>query len=143
MTPFALISNVDADFENIAEYFLDMTNADFYKDKETAETNLNTIHTAWATRQYSDSAQTSTSDTETTTPAAIEANSLSKSLSIPFILLHRSLIKSCRDIVAYWIRFAMYIGLAIMMGTVWLRLHTVQEDIQSYINAIVSVYSWP
>ena len=29
-------------------------------------------------------------------------------------------------------------GLAVMMGTVWLRLETKQEDIQPFINAIVS-----
>lgn len=67
-----------------------------------------------------------------------KGNSVGKTLSIPFILLHRLFIKSYRDIVAYWIRFAMYIGLAIMMGTVWLRLHTDQRDIQAYINALVS-----
>jgi hypothetical protein len=33
----------------------------------------------------------------------------------------------------------MYVGLAIMMGTVWLRLHNDQDDIQPYINAVVSV----
>ena len=37
-------------------------------------------------------------------------------------LVHRSFVKSYRDIVAYGIRVAMYTGLAIMMGTVWLRL---------------------
>lgn len=53
-------------------------------------------------------------------------------------LLHRSWIKSYRDVVAYGIRIVMYLGLAIMMGTVWLRLHPSQDYIQPFVNAIVS-----
>lgn len=52
------------------------------------------------------------------------------------ILLHRSFIKSYRDAVAYGIRIAMYVGLSIMMGTVWVRLSPTQESIQPFINAI-------
>lgn len=36
----------------------------------------------------------------------------------------------------YGIRIAMYLGLAIMMGTVWLRLQSDQNYIQPFINAI-------
>ena len=57
-------------------------------------------------------------------------------LTVPITLIHRSFIKSYRDIVAYGIRIAMYMGLAIMMGTVWLRVKTTQENIQSFINSI-------
>ena len=56
---------------------------------------------------------------------------------IPFTLLHRNYLKSYRDIVTYGIRIAMYMGLAIMMGTVWLQLQDGQEYIQPYINALV------
>lgn len=56
-------------------------------------------------------------------------------------LLHRAFIKSYRDIVTYWIRLAMYMGLAMMMGTVWLRLETDQQSIQPFVNAIVSALS--
>ncbi len=60
------------------------------------------------------------------------------SLSLVATLLHRSFIKSYRDVVAYGIRIAMYTGLAIMMGTVWLRLSTDQSSIIPFTNAIVS-----
>jgi ABC-type multidrug transport system permease subunit len=56
--------------------------------------------------------------------------------TIPIALVHRSFIKSYRDIIAYGIRIAMYMGLAVMMGTVWLRLSPNQSNIQSFINAI-------
>lgn len=58
--------------------------------------------------------------------------------TITTALLYRSWIKSYRDVVAYGIRILMYLGLAIMMGTVWLRLHPSQEYIQPFVNAIVS-----
>lgn len=61
------------------------------------------------------------------------------SLSLIATLLHRSFIKSYRDVVAYGIRIAMYTGLAIMMGTVWLRLSTDQSSIIPFTNAIVSL----
>jgi len=57
-------------------------------------------------------------------------------LSTLLPLVHRSFIKSHRDIVAYGIRIAMYLGLAIMMGTVWLRLSPTQSNIQAFTNAI-------
>lgn len=53
-----------------------------------------------------------------------------------YYLLRRSLIKASRDVVVYGVRFAMYLGLAILMGTVWLRLGTGQEYIQLYLNAM-------
>lgn len=54
----------------------------------------------------------------------------------PVVLLNRSFIKSYRDVMAYGIRIAMYLGLALLMGTVFLRFHTEQQYIQPYINAI-------
>ncbi|MCQ3991501.1 hypothetical protein FK512_26890, partial [Klebsiella pneumoniae] len=56
--------------------------------------------------------------------------------TIPLVLLQRAWIKSYRDIVAYGIRIIMYLGLAILMGTVFLRFSPTQEYIQSYINAM-------
>ena len=80
--------------------------------------------------------------------------------SLVMTLLHRSFIKSYRDVVAYGIRFAMYFGkqprgggsfalecwvptanpcvtgLAVMMGTVWLRLSAEQASIIPFTNAI-------
>ncbi|EFX00337.1 ABC transporter [Grosmannia clavigera kw1407] len=55
---------------------------------------------------------------------------------VPVVLLHRSWIKSYRDVMAYGIRLAMYLGLAILMGTVFLRLQPEQKYIQPYTNAI-------
>lgn len=52
------------------------------------------------------------------------------------VLLNRCFIKARRDYLAYYVRFIMYLGLAILMGTVWLRLSYNQNSIQPFINAI-------
>ncbi|KSA01498.1 uncharacterized protein AC631_02719 [Debaryomyces fabryi] len=52
------------------------------------------------------------------------------------ILLQRLLIKSRRDVLAYYVRIIMYLGLAVLMGTVWLRLNNNQDNIQPFTNAI-------
>lgn len=62
--------------------------------------------------------------------------SKSRMLKVQLVLLHRAWIKSYRDIVAYHVRIAMYFGLAIMMGTVFLRLGTAEKYIQPKINGI-------
>ncbi|KAM0716807.1 hypothetical protein Q7P37_007610 [Cladosporium fusiforme] len=51
-------------------------------------------------------------------------------------LLHRALLKAFRDVTAYGLRAAMYLSLALMMGTVWLRLSPTDRNIQAFSNAI-------
>ena len=52
------------------------------------------------------------------------------------VLLYRLSLKSSRDVIAYGVRLAMYMGLAHMMGTVWLRLDKNQDKIEPSINAM-------
>lgn len=122
---------------NPAEYVLDLVNLDFAgADKETQK--LQKIFNAWdasAQKQALEQMLTSL----VTQPLALDAAPRGPSqLSQIGTLLHRAFIKSYRDLVAYWIRVVMYLGLAVMMGTVWLRLGTNQDNIQPFINAIVS-----
>lgn len=118
---------------NPAEFVLDLVNVDF--QREVGQNNIAKIQQEWAEQQHH--AQTRYID-----PAlggkelAIETKKGPSNISVILTLLHRSFIKSYRDVVAYFIRVLMYTGLAIMMGTVWLRLKPSQEYIQPYINAI-------
>lgn len=52
------------------------------------------------------------------------------------VLMFRSFIKSYRDIVPYGIRGAMYMVLAFVLGTIWLRLTPAQQNTQTFVNAI-------
>ncbi|KAJ6049236.1 uncharacterized protein N7446_007435 [Penicillium canescens] len=126
---------------NPAEFLLDIISADFNSSKELAQERVQAIQVAWAesaaseamNRRVSDRAQSVDKDGE---DALIDDMARPGPLLITSALLHRSFIKSYRDVVAYGIRIVMYLGLAIMMGTVWLRLHPSQEYIQPFINAI-------
>lgn len=123
---------------NPSEHILDLTNTDFELEdnqEKTAAERLVTIQSAWKTRDTEDhSAAIELGKSEFFTGS--QGPGLTHDLGIPITLMHRLFLKSYRDIVTYWIRVAMYLGLAIMMGTVWLRLSTIQKDIQSFVNAL-------
>lgn len=121
---------------NPAEHLLDITNSDFALDREQAQLNLDNLHATWKKQQHT-VPSTSIEGKDQPAIAILEKNSRRPNiLTIISALLLRMFIKSYRDVVAYGIRIAMYMGLAIMMGTVWLRLPTTQDSIQPFINAI-------
>ena len=121
---------------NPAEHLLDITNSDFAIDQAQAQTDLDRIHAIWKQRQHTVSL-TSIEEKDQLNAATLEDHVRRPNiLTIISTLLMRMYIKSYRDVVAYGIRIAMYMGLAIMMGTVWLRLPTKQDSIQPFINAI-------
>lgn len=129
---------------NPAEFLLDQVNVDFAPDKAEAQNQLLAMQQSWAhsvmAEQLSNIIGYNKSQQERAGAGAVEMEVAEKKpsfLSLVLTLLHRSFIKSHRDVVAYGVRMAMYLGLAIMMGTVWVRLRTEQEYIQPYINAIV------
>ncbi|KAJ5550373.1 hypothetical protein N7535_001689 [Penicillium sp. DV-2018c] len=126
---------------NPAEFLLDLVSSDFKSAKESAVERVSFIQSAW---QESDEAneverrvseQVSSAEKHTSKDF-MDEGARANAFAVTSALLHRSFIKSYRDVVAYGIRIVMYLGLAIMMGTVWLRLHPSQEYIQPFINAI-------
>ena len=140
---------------NPAEFMLDLVNADFSSvvsrglaaksedPSEGPQQRLDRLHGAWQSSQSSKALLSSLHESQPSAKyAADRATSPTRnrrprySPSLLLALLHRSFIKSYRDVFVYGIRLIMYMGLAIMMGTVWLRLSPKQEDIQPLINAI-------
>ena len=124
-------------YVNPAEFLLDLSNSDFSLDQPDAQARLSKLHHSWRVSSEARTLNSVVAD-ESHGHELVEVERTRHSSFFPttLALLHRSFIKSYRDIVAYGIRFAMYIGLAIMMGTVWLRLPTTQSSIQPFINAI-------
>lgn len=129
---------------NPAEYLLELINTDFIRDRDDSKSRIAHIHQAWAQSTESrtigaaiEASVSSGNDLEKggANVSAIEGRK-QNALVVLLALLHRSWIKSYRDVVAYGIRIAMYLGLAILMGTVFLRLSRSQTDIQPFINAI-------
>lgn len=127
-------------YMNPAEFVIELVNTDFARNQEKATEHLDNIQGLWS---KSENALTIVREIEGETSGSAETkledeHGSANKFMLPLTLIHRSFIKSYRDVVAYGIRIAMYMGLAIMMGTVWLRLGTGQENIESFINAIVS-----
>ena len=143
-------------YANPAEFLLDLTSSDFAQGSQDAHERILELQEKWqASPEAADTAlAASTKLTEKhSLDLVLKSSSRSSFAAIVVALLHRSFIKSYRDVVAYGIRLAMYIGmpissfdeketnpegLAIMMGTVWLRLPATQTSIPSFTNAIVS-----
>lgn len=135
---FARLGMPVPDLMNPSEHILDLTNTDFDSEDEeggTASQRLVTIQSAWKEQGNCDDVGTPILEKSDVFPD-VQGLGLAHDLGIPITLLHRLYLKSYRDIVTYWIRVAMYMGLAVMMGTVWLQLSTIQKDIQSFVNAL-------
>lgn len=127
-------------YTNPAEFMLDLVNADFdAAGVSESRSRTKFLQDAWAEGNSTATIQTWGRETPSHRSNKPAGGSKRSSLSAILPLLHRSFIKSYRDVFAYGVRYAMYTGLAIMMGTVWLRLHPDQAYIQPYINAIVSI----
>ncbi|RSL63673.1 hypothetical protein CEP53_004346 [Fusarium sp. AF-6] len=125
-------------YVNPAEHLLELVNIDFAHDREEAARKLDKLQAAWqSSRQASELNSIIAVAEAAGGNLSIEAVEKRPSMpSLTLTLLHRSFVKSYRDVVAYGIRIAMYLGLAIMMGTVWVRLDADQESIQPFINAL-------
>lgn len=121
---------------NPAEHLLDLTNVDFSTSQIEDQSRLDSIFESWSQSEHSQQLEY---DIKELSGKSLRSSGPASGPSMPaqiLTLLHRAFIKSYRDIVTYWIRLAMYMGLAMMMGTVWLRLDTDQKSIQPFINAI-------
>jgi hypothetical protein len=99
---------------NPAEFVLDLVNTDFTTDKELAQSRLLEFHSKWDSSSKSSSVN---SEIERIISAHEKQDLPTEHLqrvnffSVVLSLLHRLFIKSYRDIVAYEIRVAMYLGL--------------------------------
>lgn len=127
---------------NPAEFYLDLINIDLDKDGDVRR-RVEHITREWessneaaALNDEIQSAVDSAKDSEKVVDLSKLKIRKPSIWMIPLTLLHRSWIKSYRDVVAYGIRIAMYLGLAILMGTVFLRLKDHQNYIQPFTNAI-------
>lgn len=127
---------------NPAEYALELINTDFASNRDQEEQRLSGLIDAWhSSTQHRNLIRdiTQTMVISAQSPSNIERHDQRTTIQkmlIPATLVHRNLIKGYRDVIAYGIRIAMYLGLAILMGTVWLRLGPTQASIVPFTNAI-------
>ena len=129
-------------FMNPAEFVLDFLNTDFARDEVEVASQLHLVQSSWLGSDVAKKAQKELDDARACRELDDDIGAERRkewgmtTVAVPMTLIQRSFIKSYRDIIAYQIRIVMYLGLALMMGTVWLRLEPTQDNIQSFINAI-------
>ena len=107
-------------YTNPAEFALDLVDANFAIDgppeAREVQPRLALIQSAWAARQEQISAGTSESNHTEQKSTAMKASnrpavhSASSSVALLRPLLYRSFLKSYRDVFAYGVRYAMYMG---------------------------------
>ncbi|RLV89038.1 ABC transporter G family member 11 [Spathaspora sp. JA1] len=118
---------------NPSEYVLDLINTDFTVDQNSEEKMevLDDLVNKWRSSHVAEEKEQGESD-----EIELDKYDAKKEVRNTLILVSRVLIKARRDILTYYVRMVMYLGLAILMGTVWLRLGNGQHNIQPFINAI-------
>ncbi|KAM6513689.1 hypothetical protein FALCPG4_016063 [Fusarium falciforme] len=123
---------------NPAEFLLELVNVDFQQDKAAAARRLNNLQATWQTSHRAKNTRSAimTAEQEGGHFRNEGTDNKPSMPSLTLTLLHRSFIKSYRDAVAYGIRLIMYLGLAILVGTVWVRLAPDQESIQPFTIAL-------
>ncbi len=122
---------------NPAEFLLELMNIDFASHQVSAFERLGKMQKFWATSPRALDLISSVQNTQSAPVSLPSSKDSAHGFFVDLVTLtHRSFIKSYRDLIAYGIRILMYIGLAIMMGTVWLRLDTDQSSIVPFTNAI-------
>lgn len=124
---------------NPAEYVLELTNTDFSAEARNSDCDEHTLVEYLASEWEKKTHNVEVSYVESTVSFSrcrTLINCAVLQSRQTFILARRLFIKARRDILAYYVRIVMYLGLAILMGTVWLRLGDEQRDIQPFINAI-------
>ncbi|KAK3295613.1 uncharacterized protein B0H64DRAFT_417276 [Chaetomium fimeti] len=100
---------------NPAEFLLEMVNTDFAQDTESALQRLHEMQFAWTTSRGAKQLTAAVAAVEEKGSGALELDMAEKKPSLPSVvltLMHRSFVKSYRDVVVYGIRLA--IGSAFM-----------------------------
>ncbi|KAH3952835.1 hypothetical protein HBH70_032440 [Parastagonospora nodorum] len=115
-------------YTNPAEFLISLVNTDFSSSSQ----HLSHLQNAWLASPLAVQQTPQTSSI----PLLPSTRETASPLLTPLTLIHRSLIKSHRDVIAYALRLGMYLCLALLMGTVWLRLPPTQANIPAFTAAI-------
>jgi ABC-type multidrug transport system ATPase subunit len=111
---------------NLAEFVVDFVNTDFARGEEV-ERQLGEVTSSWYPSEQKKATDGELSDELVRNSMGVEViadttySSTPSFLSLTATLIHRSFLKSYRDIVVYGIRVAMYLGLALLSGYAWSR----------------------
>ncbi|CAG8650269.1 6595_t:CDS:2 [Funneliformis caledonium] len=126
-------------YANPGDYFLRLVNSDFMKDISEAEQLITSFNVSFLKSSYkleidaqiddliskSDNENFDNESITEDTPRGYPRNFFAQTM----IIMKRSLKNSTRNILMYWIRVAMYVSLAILMGSTWWQVGYGQQHI--------------
>ncbi|KAI8923264.1 hypothetical protein BC831DRAFT_472068 [Entophlyctis helioformis] len=126
---------------NPSDVYLEWVNVDFAADREASKAEVRDIAHQFTRSEYNAdlmaSIEAAVSNSKSSTLFAESFAGYTNDIMYQSATLtSRSFLNARKNLLSYWVRVAMYIGLAILMGTTWLRLGTHQSSIQSRLGAI-------
>ncbi|TIC24313.1 P-loop containing nucleoside triphosphate hydrolase protein [Wallemia mellicola] len=111
-------------FSNPVDVVMELINTDFEKqDSKSIEegtssfNRLESLVTSWKSHEKFHVAVTNTSDTQIRS-----SESLSDFVRRTYILSERNLFNYSRNLLAYGVRMGMYVGLGVLLATIWVNL---------------------
>lgn len=131
-------------YSNPADHFLTLVNSDFMRDQSEAEKIIDSFNEAFLESEYKlDVDQQIKKLVEKylndESMVAISSDTTSRYARGFFaqtrIIMARSLKNASRNILMFWIRVAMYVALAILMGSTWWQVGFEQKNIQDRFSA--------
>ncbi|PFH56705.1 hypothetical protein XA68_16120 [Ophiocordyceps unilateralis] len=126
---------------NPAEFIIDIVSTAFSADESTSASSLDAMHQAWSESERAKELHSAVSATGIADGGHMSVKNLSPSrpnfVNRIAILLHRSFIKTYRDFTVYILRFALYLVLAIILGTAQPRLGRTQDSVQELLSLAV------
>eukprot|EP01012_Entosiphon_sulcatum_P003087 TRINITY_DN10857_c0_g1_i1.p1 TRINITY_DN10857_c0_g1~~TRINITY_DN10857_c0_g1_i1.p1 ORF type:complete len:635 (-),score=101.27 TRINITY_DN10857_c0_g1_i1:175-2079(-) len=137
---FAEIGHPVPAHTNTADHFIQLINADFREDKDAARKEIGELTDISVGHLPADSFGIPAGSNEAPLPKGGYGTSIFRQVAV---LTQRGFINAQRNFVMYWIRVAMYIALAILMGTIWLRVGTSFSAVQNRLGAHFFAIAFP
>jgi ABC-type multidrug transport system ATPase subunit len=119
-------------FQNPADHLLDLVASDFGEDKTPV---IEALYSAQRAVEESDRAAEG-GRAETPQEIVIARKPLTHDLKVVGVLCERTVLNYSRNLLAYGVRMGMYIGMGLMLATIWIRL----GDSDGKINDRLSVH---
>ncbi|GMK57266.1 hypothetical protein CspeluHIS016_0401000 [Cutaneotrichosporon spelunceum] len=105
-------------FHNPADHLLDLVATDFGADDK-----MPLLEALYAAQAETDTDSVSEHDSfEAPSEITITGKPFMRSLAIVGVLCERTVLNYTRNLLAYGVRMGMYIGMAVMLATIWIRL---------------------
>ncbi|CAG8492709.1 17935_t:CDS:2 [Acaulospora morrowiae] len=131
-------------YANPADHFLSLVNSDFMRDQSGAEKLIDSFNEAFHESEFKldvdNQIEKLTEKSEIEDSAMVISSETTKRYARGFfaqtyIIMMRSLKNASRNVLMFWIRVAMYVALAILMGSTWWQVGFEQKNVQDRFSA--------